>query len=403
MNAPLAATHSVGASGGELAARPSVPGNALPATVDYPHSSSYAVAHPETNTANPHHNAVFASHGAGSKDENPNAVSANTGPVNSCYPPSTTHNSAHHLFSSGTFDHSWLLNRQPLQKLDQAIIFEASYRRDKTQKVAVEIYISSKCDKLAVDEEIIALAALSQAPHTNVIRMLDAYQTDVATYIVLERLRGPNIVRHFVTCSYYASMYSEIVIRRRCRDILSAVQHCHRNCIIHRDIKPANFTLARDSYDADMKLTNFRNAVRVPPNTLVLGVAGTQAYLAPEVIQNAPYTSAVDMWAIGVSVFLLLTGELPFEANGKGSSIANKLNCKFGFSPSCRLSKYARDFIQKLLVVEAGCRMTAEEALQHPWVRNILHNWYLGYAVSVITDCQRQRERKHGSHSACTR
>jgi serine/threonine protein kinase len=90
--------------------------------------------------------------------------------------------------------------------------------------------------------------------------------------------------------------------------------------------------------------------------------------LAPEILLNSPYNASVDVWALGVSLYLLLTGYLPFEVNNKSASFTNKVHGRYSFVAGCVLTPLARDFLSKLLMVDPGSRITIEEAAQHPWV-----------------------------------
>lgn len=135
------------------------------------------------------------------------------------------------------------------------------------------------------------------------------------------------------------------------------------------------------------------------------GAAGTYAYLAPEIFQNAPYNSSVDTWALGVSVYLLLVGCLPFELSNKSESFANRMKAAYSWPEYCGLSIFARDFVRKLLVVEPGARMTADECLQHPWVRFVVV-FVLQFCLIFdvfVTDCEGRRSRGQYAHGSSSR
>jgi calcium/calmodulin-dependent protein kinase (CaM kinase) II len=107
--------------------------------------------------------------------------------------------------------------------------------------------------------------------------------------------------------------YSEMDASHCIHQILEAVRHCHENGIVHRDLKPENLLLASKNKGAHVKLADFGLAIEVQGDqTSWFGFAGTPGYLSPEVLKKEPYGKPVDMWAVGVILYILLVGYPPF-------------------------------------------------------------------------------------------
>jgi len=210
---------------------------------------------------------------------------------------------------------------------------------------------------------------------------------------IMKRLHHPNIVEyvesfedpnHFklvtVLClggelfdRVAEGSFSERMASRLTKQMLSAIQHCHERHITHRDLKPENFVFETKAADSNMKLIDFGCAVLADDDELIKDVAGSPYYVAPEVLvsdykRTGRVWKASDMWSIGVIVFLLVHGYPPFNGEQQ-DQIFHKIRIgKYRFSRDIPLSATVKDFISKTLVMDPNKRMTAQAALQHPWI-----------------------------------
>ncbi|KAI9021365.1 kinase-like domain-containing protein [Hyaloraphidium curvatum] len=159
------------------------------------------------------------------------------------------------------------------------------------------------------------------------------------------------------------------------RSILSALAYLHANGVAHRDLKPSNVLLRRPEEDpSDLAVADFDAAgvCSSSPNFFFAQapfqtIAGTPFYLAPEIVRGAAYGSEVDMWALGCIAVELATGSTPFGgAANFGELYASIELGRWGGLPA-GFSAAFRDLVGRMLVVDQRERMTAAEALAHPW------------------------------------
>jgi len=151
--------------------------------------------------------------------------------------------------------------------------------------------------------------------------------------------------------------------------ILSAVDYLHNTGIAHRDLKPENLLLR--NADTDVVLSDFGLSKIMGEETMMSTACGTPYYVAPEVLSASGYDREVDLWSIGVITYLLLCGFPPFYGESLPEVFEQIMKAEFDFPDPywTEISKEAKDFISKLLVVDAKKRLTAVQALQHPWVQ----------------------------------
>uniref|UniRef100_A0A668VE30 calcium/calmodulin-dependent protein kinase n=1 Tax=Oreochromis aureus TaxID=47969 RepID=A0A668VE30_OREAU len=183
-------------------------------------------------------------------------------------------------------------------------------------------------------------------------------------------LKHPNIVRLHDSISEEGFHY--LVFDLHCiQQILESVHHCHVNGIVHRDLKPENLLLASKLKGAAVKLADFGLAIEVQGDQQAwFGFAGTPGYLSPEVLRKDPYGKPVDMWACGVILYILLVGYPPFWDEDQHRLYQQIKAGAYDFpSPEWdTVTPEAKDLINKMLTINPSKRITAAEALKHPWI-----------------------------------
>ncbi|XP_060772805.1 calcium/calmodulin-dependent protein kinase type II delta 2 chain isoform X10 [Neoarius graeffei] len=203
--------------------------------------------------------------------------------------------------------------------------------------------------------------------HPNIVRLHDSISEEGFHYLVFDLVTGGELFEDIVAREYYSEADASHCIQQ----ILESVHHCHINGIVHRDLKPENLLLASKLKGAAVKLADFGLAIEVQGEQQAwFGFAGTPGYLSPEVLRKDPYGKPVDMWACGVILYILLVGYPPFWDEDQHRLYQQIKAGAYDFpSPEWdTVTPEAKDLINKMLTINPNKRITAAEALKHPWI-----------------------------------
>uniref|UniRef100_A0A9J7YZV8 calcium/calmodulin-dependent protein kinase n=1 Tax=Cyprinus carpio carpio TaxID=630221 RepID=A0A9J7YZV8_CYPCA len=199
--------------------------------------------------------------------------------------------------------------------------------------------------------------------HPNIGKLFDVLTLNVNFF----RVTGGELFEDIVAREYYSEADASHCIQQ----ILEAVLHCHQMGVVHRDLKPENLLLASKLKGAAVKLADFGLAIEVQGDQQAwFGFAGTPGYLSPEVLRKEPYGKPVDMWACGVILYILLVGYPPFWDEDQHRLYQQIKAGAYDFpSPEWdTVTPEAKDLINKMLTINPAKRITAAEALKHPWI-----------------------------------
>ncbi|XP_034238918.1 calcium/calmodulin-dependent protein kinase type II delta chain isoform X3 [Thrips palmi] len=203
--------------------------------------------------------------------------------------------------------------------------------------------------------------------HPNIVRLHDSIQEEHFHYLVFDLVTGGELFEDIVAREFYSEADASHCIQQ----ILESVHHCHSNGVVHRDLKPENLLLASKAKGAAVKLADFGLAIEVPGEQQAwFGFAGTPGYLSPEVLKKEPYGKPVDIWACGVILYILLVGYPPFWDEDQHRLYAQiKIGAYDYPSPEWdTVTAEAKSLINEMLTVNPSKRITASEALKHPWI-----------------------------------
>ncbi|KOC70015.1 Calcium/calmodulin-dependent protein kinase type II subunit beta [Habropoda laboriosa] len=181
------------------------------------------------------------------------------------------------------------------------------------------------------------------------------------------RVTGGELFEDIVAREFYSEADASHCIQQ----ILESVHHCHHNGVVHRDLKPENLLLASKAKGAVVKLADFGLAIEVQGEIQAwFGFAGTPGYLSPEVLKKEPYGKPVDIWACGVILYILLVGYPPFWDEDQHRLYALIKAGSYDYpSPEWdTVTPEAKNLINQMLTVNPSKRITASEALKHPWI-----------------------------------
>ncbi|KAJ1796118.1 Calcium/calmodulin-dependent protein kinase type I [Coemansia sp. RSA 2399] len=212
--------------------------------------------------------------------------------------------------------------------------------------------------------------------HQNIISLVDYFETPHNVYLVMELCSGGELFDH-IRCK---QVFTENDAASIVRQIVEGVSFLHSHGIVHRDLKTEN-CLVKNKGTGEMEPTvaiadfgmaralalDDKNGTR--PLT---SLCGTPGYMAPEMVSRLGYGKPVDMWAIGVIAYFVLSGANPFTRESPRAEMHAVVNCEYSFAPQNqweRISPLAKSFISSLLVYSPEKRMTARQALAHPWLR----------------------------------
>ncbi|XP_035988552.1 serine/threonine-protein kinase 17B [Fundulus heteroclitus] len=199
-----------------------------------------------------------------------------------------------------------------------------------------------------------------------VVKLYAAHETDHDLVLVLEYAAGGEIFDLCVS----EELLPENQITRLIRQTLEGVHHLHQNQLVHLDLKPQNILLTSLAPPGDIKIVDFGLARRLGGAGELREILGTPEYVAPEILNYEPITTATDLWSVGVIAYMLVTGESPFAGDDKQETYLNVSQVSVDYSRDAftRVSELAVDFIRKLLVKAPEDRPSAAECLSHPWL-----------------------------------
>ncbi|XP_078522931.1 calcium/calmodulin-dependent protein kinase type II subunit beta isoform X21 [Lissotriton helveticus] len=203
--------------------------------------------------------------------------------------------------------------------------------------------------------------------HSNIVRLHDSISEEGFHYLIFDLVTGGELFEDIVAREYY----SEADASHCLHQILESVSFTHHCDIVHRDLKPENLLLASKCKGAAVKLADFGLAIEVQGEQQAwFGFAGTPGYLSPEVLRKEAYGKPVDIWACGVILYILLVGYPPFWDEDQHKLYQQIKAGAYDFpSPEWdTVTPEAKNLINQMLTINPAKRITAHEALKHPWV-----------------------------------
>ncbi|KAL8045247.1 hypothetical protein ABFX02_08G100600 [Erythranthe guttata] len=234
-----------------------------------------------------------------------------------------------------------------------------------------------------VKREVKILKAL--AGHENVVHFYNAFEDDSFVYIVMELCEGGELLDRILSKkdSRYTEKDAAIVVRQ----MLKVAAECHLHGFVHRDMKPENFLFKSPKEDSHLKATDFGLSDFIRPGKKFQDIVGSAYYVAPEVLRRKSGAES-DVWSIGVITYILLCGRRPFWDKTEDGIFKEVLKNKPDFrrKPWPGISNAAKDFVNKLLVKDPRARLTAAQALSHPWVREGGEALEIPLDISVLSN-----------------
>jgi len=265
------------------------------------------------------------------------------------------------------------------------VVRMATFKHTKqSQKFAVKAFKLSGLvkDKRAQLESEVEIFLCMDHPH--ITRLYDVYESDDLLFLVMECCEGGELFDRVTELKRFSERDAADAVWQ----MLLAVNYLHTHGIVHRDLKLENFLYDSKARDY-LKLIDFGFSKMWDPNIKMHVSCGTLSYVAPEVLQKS-YTSQCDMWSLGVIIFILLSGYMPFSGSEE-NQIKHISEGTYKMKPERwdSISTKAREFTTSLLRVDPAKRLTAEKALEHPWIAE-RHHHTLEEVDSKVVDALRQ-------------
>ena len=235
----------------------------------------------------------------------------------------------------------------------------------RAMKVIKKSSTTSEEDEKEIINEINILKIMD---HPNILKIFEFYSSKESYSIITEYCSGGELFQEITENGPFNERYSAYVMYQ----ILSSINYCHNMNIIHRDLKPENILIVDRNKNnfPRIKVCDFGTSKMVEKGAVQKKLVGSSYYIAPEVIKKN-YNEKCDIWSCGVILYILLSGRPPFGGEDDGEIMRNVKKGKYDLesSPFNKCSKSVLDLIRKLLVMDKNKRISAQEALLHPWFK----------------------------------
>jgi serine/threonine protein kinase len=261
-----------------------------------------------------------------------------------------------------------------------AAVYEAVHKRSKLE---VAIKVIKKNGDMNDDESMATeLEILKMVHHRYILNCHELFETPQCIWVVMELIRGGELLELLIE----GGVYTEKDAARAMKQAFLALSYLHSQGIVHRDIKLQNLLLTDKERTSDLKVCDFGLSAQIARKDVDWGDKdavknyrglsdkwGTPQYFAPEMLQKA-YGPQVDLWSLGVVLFQLLVGRLPFNAPSNSELFRqierspDHLRRLFSMSEWRGVSEPAKDLVMKLLNPDPTKRLNADEALSHEWI-----------------------------------
>ena len=237
------------------------------------------------------------------------------------------------------------------------------------QQVAIKI-LNKENIKTIEDKELvqIEIGILKLCHHPNIVRLLDHLENTDYIYIVTEYIGGGTLGQYFKKKKFNFSERQAMIIMSQ---LASGVKYLHQYGIVHRDLKPDNIMITQQNDSGVIKIMDFGLSKIVSPHEKMIEGYGTLSYVAPEVLLRTPYNKEVDIWSLGVILFYMLSGRLPFRGS-KEQEVAEKIvydQLEFDEDDWETRTQKVQDLITCCLIKKAEDRITINQFLNHPWFK----------------------------------
>ncbi|KAK3912546.1 SNF-related serine/threonine-protein kinase [Frankliniella fusca] len=231
------------------------------------------------------------------------------------------------------------------------------------EKVAVKVIDKNKLDDVSRAHLYQEVRCMKLVQHPNVVRLYEVIDTNTKLYLILELGDGGDLYDYIMR--HEGRGLDEETARNYFRQIVRAIDYCHRLHVVHRDLKPENVVFFETL--GIVKLTDFGFSNRFCPGQKLETSCGSLAYSAPEILLGDSYDApAVDVWSLGVILYMLVCGQAPFQEANDSETLTMIMDCKYTIP--FHVSDNCKRLIARMLVREPDKRATLEEISHDAWL-----------------------------------
>ncbi|KAM9310328.1 SNF-related serine/threonine-protein kinase [Pholidichthys leucotaenia] len=233
------------------------------------------------------------------------------------------------------------------------------------EKVAVKVIDKTKLDTVAMGHLFQEVRCMKLVQHPNIVRLYEVIDTQTKLYLILELGDGGDMFDYIMK---HEEGLNEDLAKKYFAQIVHAISYCHRLHVVHRDLKPENVVFFEKQ--GLVKLTDFGFSNKFQPGKKLTTSCGSLAYSAPEILLGDEYDApAVDIWSLGVILFMLVCGQPPFQEANDSETLTMIMDCKY--TVPARVSCACKDLIDRMLQRDPKRRASLEEIESHAWLQGV--------------------------------
>ncbi|KAF1422951.1 SNF-related serine/threonine-protein kinase, partial [Spheniscus magellanicus] len=258
------------------------------------------------------------------------------------------------------------------------------------EKVAVKVIDKTKLDTLATGHLFQEVRCMKLVQHPNIVRLYEVIDTQTKLYLILELGDGGDMFDYIMK---HEEGLNEDLAKKYFAQIVHAISYCHKLHVVHRDLKPENVVFFEKQ--GLVKLTDFGFSNKFQPGKKLTTSCGSLAYSAPEILLGDEYDApAVDIWSLGVILFMLVCGQPPFQEANDSETLTMIMDCKYTVPP--HVSKECKDLITRMLQRDPKRRASLEEIENHAWLQGVDPSPATKYNIPLVS-YKNLSEEEHNS------
>ncbi|XP_028837938.1 SNF-related serine/threonine-protein kinase isoform X1 [Denticeps clupeoides] len=247
------------------------------------------------------------------------------------------------------------------------------------EKVAVKVIDKTKLDSVATGHLFQEVRCMKLVQHPNIVRLYEVIDTQTKLYLILELGDGGDMFDYIMK---HEEGLNEDLAKKYFAQIVHAISYCHRLHVVHRDLKPENVVFFEKQ--GLVKLTDFGFSNKFQPGKKLTTSCGSLAYSAPEILLGDEYDApAVDIWSLGVILFMLVCGQPPFQEANDSETLTMIMDCKY--SVPAHVSGDCKRLIDRMLQRDPKHRASLEEIENHAWLQGVDPSPATKYSTPLVS------------------